>query len=703
MEEALLEIIAALDAGQDVDAAWLDKLVRRHNRAARDGTRRVAKRRLLPFYLKVKADDPKRWRSWNVGEATDAALMRLLQAKPRRTASGVATIAVLTKPWPCSGACVFCPSDIRMPKSYLADEPACQRAERCWFDPYLQVTARLRALTAMGHVTDKVELIVLGGTWSDYPEGYQRWFIGELFAALNASDEQRESEATFRCRWYERRGLPRDPEALSERTADVQKRINTGELTYNEAWKAAYGQARTCADAPNDAEGDPTSSRAACSERSTRPGDQDPFSHCGHDADEKQRECLSWEALFARHRANETAAKRVVGLVVETRPDLVTPESCRILRALGCTKVQIGIQSLNDDLLAVNGRAITAARIARAMACLRLWGFKSHVHFMANLLGATPAGDIDDYARLVTDERFLPDEVKLYPCCLVESARLTEAYERGQWRPYTEEELVGVLAADMLATPPWTRISRMIRDISATDILVGNKKTNLRQIVDAAAQGTTAPMAPAAPEAKSDGAPSALWDAESAPEDAPTSKAAAPAVREIRSREISVEGASLADLALETIAYRTSNTEERFLQWVTSEDKIAGFCRLSLPDQTLLPEHASTLISPLDTSCPDNNPHPRNEDSSASDSYPFPMPGEAMIREVHAYGKVAALHRTGEGTQHLGLGRALVEEACRQAAEAGYGAVNVISAVGTRVYYRNLGFTDAGLYQRRPL
>ena len=164
-----------------------------------------------------------------------------------------------------------------------------------------------------------------------------------------------------------------------------------------------------------------------------------------------------------------------------------------------------------------------------------------------------------------------------------------------------------------------------------------------------------------------------------------------------------MEGASLADLALETIAYRTSNTEERFLQWVTPEDKIAGFCRLSLTDQTLLPEHASTLISPLDTSCPDNNPHPRNEDSSASDSYPFPMPGEAMIREVHVYGKVAALHRTGEGTQHLGLGRALVEEACRQAAEAGYGAVNVISAVGTRVYYRNLGFTDAGLYQRRPL
>ena len=131
MEEALLEIIEAVRSGvvggegadSSADAAWLDKLVRRHNRAAHDGTRQVAKRRLLPFYLHVKAEDPERWAAWKVSEATEAALVRLLQAKPRRTASGVATITVLTKPWPCSGACVFCPNDIRMPKSYLSRRP----------------------------------------------------------------------------------------------------------------------------------------------------------------------------------------------------------------------------------------------------------------------------------------------------------------------------------------------------------------------------------------------------------------------------------------------------------------------------------------------------------------------------------------------------------------------------------------------------
>ncbi|MEC4272816.1 tRNA uridine(34) 5-carboxymethylaminomethyl modification radical SAM/GNAT enzyme Elp3 [Adlercreutzia sp. R25] len=638
MEEALLEIIAALDEGETVDAVWLDKLVRRYNRAAHDGTRQVAKRRLLPYYLRVRSEEPERWAAWNVAPETDAAIVRLLQAKPRRTASGVATITVLTKPWPCSGSCVFCPSDIRMPKSYLSDEPACQRAERCWFDPYLQVTARLRALTDMGHVTDKVELIVLGGTWSDYPEAYQRWFIGELFRALNASDEERARTAAERRAWHETQGLPRERNELAEAAADIQQRINAGELTYNEAWGIVYGDRTLCGH---------DSAALSHPEILTEDRRADRGLPLRNDGERD----LSWDALFALHRANEGAAKRVVGLVVETRPDLVTEQSCRTLRALGCTKVQIGIQSLNDDLLAANGRAITSARIAQAMALLRRYGFKNHIHFMVNLLGATPEGDLADYRRLITDPAFLPDEVKLYPCCLVESAHLTDCFEAGRWRPYTEEELVGVLVADVLATPPWTRISRMIRDISATDILAGNKKTNLRQIVEAAVEEAGEP------------------------------------IREIRSREISVEGAEVENLALETIVYQTATTEEHFLQWVTPAGKIAGFCRLSLPDWAAVEQ------------CPDAPEAPHLPEDACG----LPVPGEAMIREVHVYGKVAALHTTGEGTQHLGLGRKLVEEACTQARAAGYAALNVISAVGTRAYYRSLGFEDAGPYQKRPL
>ena len=121
--------------------------------------------------------------------------MRTLRMKPRRTASGVATITVITKPWKCSSDCLYCPNDLRMPKSYLHAEPACQRAERNFFDPYLQVASRLRALEQMGHLCDKVELIVLGGTWSDYPISYQTWFVFELFRALDDAPQYRRIRA----------------------------------------------------------------------------------------------------------------------------------------------------------------------------------------------------------------------------------------------------------------------------------------------------------------------------------------------------------------------------------------------------------------------------------------------------------------------------------------------------------------------------
>ena len=118
--------------------------------------RPLSKRHLIAYYLDVKRNDPEHWARWNFTEEQQRRIERTLQMKPRRTASGVATITVLTKPWKCSSDCLYCPNDLRMPKSYLSDEPACQRAERTFFDPYLQVAARLKALTEMGHITYKV-------------------------------------------------------------------------------------------------------------------------------------------------------------------------------------------------------------------------------------------------------------------------------------------------------------------------------------------------------------------------------------------------------------------------------------------------------------------------------------------------------------------------------------------------------------------
>ena len=588
----------------------LDRIIRARNREVAGPVRYVAKKKLLPFYQEVKEHRPERWRTWGVSPAEEALLVRTLQVKPRRTASGVATVTVLTKPWPCSSACLYCPNDVRMPKSYLHDEPACQRAERNWFDPYLQVTARLRTLHQMGHVTDKVELIVLGGTWSDYPEAYQIWYMHELFRALNdiSCETTVDRESETRRTQYRDAGIACERDDLANWAAKAQARVTAGDASYNETVRSLYA--------------------------------------CGTHADGNgwaaaaQWQTATFSQLEALQHENESAKHRCVGLVVETRPDAVTPKRLAMLRRLGCTRLQMGIQSLDERILAANHRGIGIDRMQQAFELARIFGFKTHAHFMTNLLGATPESDAADYRRMVEHPAFKPDEIKLYPCALVDGTGLVAHWRDGSWRPYTEQELVNLLAEDVLVTPPFTRISRMIRDISAHDIMTGNKKVNLRQLVDLELAKRPQP------------------------------------VQEIRSREIAFGAAANDELSLSEIAYETTNTHEVFLQWTTPDNRIAGFLRLSMPNADYVGAHVTDL--PIDA-------------------------GEAMIREVHVYGRVAGLHQGGQNAQHRGLGRMLIERACDIARENGYTAINVISAIGTRGYYRKQGFTDNGLYQQRSL
>lgn len=638
MEEILLQIAALLREGRQVDDAVVTKLV---HAASRGAAQPPAKRQLLPFYLRTKQEDPERWASWQITPDLERELLRVIRIKPRRTASGVATITVITKPWPCSGVCVFCPSDLRMPKSYLHDEPACARAEQNRFDPYLQVSSRLTALSQMGHATDKIELIVLGGTWTDYPEDYQVWFMSELFRALNddaVADEaanpmlrrsaagRGDASATMdsvpddwlprgvaaRRARYRECFLAKDVEALAQRRAELQAVVDAGlgggRGSYNAAVKELYGAGSAWGRAMSWQSG-------------------------------------SWEELERQQRVNERARHRVVGLVIETRPDAVTARSLRTIRRLGCTKVQMGVQSIDQRVLDMNERRIDVARMEEAFALCRLFGFKIHAHFMVNLLGSTPAADKADYLRFVGPGPFQPDEVKLYPCALIEGTRLVGRHKSGEWEPYTEEELLDVLASDIVATPALCRVSRMIRDFSSKDIVAGNKKPNLRQMVERRLSETGQVR-----------------------------------VREIRYREIGSDAPDLAELELDVVSYTTPTSEERFLQWVTLEGKIAGFLRLSLPDQRFVSECMKRY----------------GDDAPVG-------PREAMIREVHVYGVAARVGQEGVAAQHRGLGRALVARACELSREAGFERINVISAVGTREYYRSLGFADHGLYQQKAL
>ena len=617
MDELILDILQQLRDGSQgaLDTHQLEMLINSHNSGidssalSTEREKLIPKRAILPYFLQVKQNNDELWQSWNVTPELEERFIRSVRMKPRRTASGVATITVITRPHTCSSNCIYCPCDLRMPKSYLANEPACQRAELTFFDPYVQVAARLQALHQMGHSTDKVELIVLGGTWSDYPEGYQYWFIKELFRALNEWPNS-PSRIQERLDWYSSFGLQNTEEALSSFVAEQQAAVFNDTATYNQAFHKLYDTSQP------------------------------------HQSAWSQMQS-TYDQLVEQQHVNETAAARVVGLVIETRPDTITPDNLHMFRQLGCTKIQIGIQSTRQEILDANKRQMSAAQIKRAFSLIRLYGFKIHSHLMVNLLGATPEADKQDFKTFVTDPGFLPDEIKLYPCALVSGTQLVQKYREGAWQPYTKDELVDVLVQDVLATPPYVRISRMIRDISATDILVGNKHTNLRQMV----------------------------------EQELAAKDVASRVQEIRFREINQQQVRAAELTLQDFVYTTAVSDEHFLQWVTADNKIAGFCRLSLP-------HWDKLTS---GAC----------DVSADEL--LVQPGQAMIRELHVYGQALSLGSEGMSAQHQGLGQKLLTKASSIAAEAGYTSLNVISSIGTRAYYRAQGFTDAGLYQQKAL
>ncbi|MGN0301653.1 MAG: elongator complex protein 3 [Anaerotardibacter sp.] len=613
MEQIILDILSHLENESILEPKQLEKILRKHNRNIKDNNDHYSKKKLLPYYLKVKKNNPELWNSWNIAPETEKKLFEVLQIKPRRTASGVATITVITKPWKCDSNCIYCPNDLRMPKSYLSDEPACQRAERNYFDPYLQVTSRLRALTHMGHVTDKIELIILGGTWADYPAEYQTWFVKELFRALNDGEEA-EINARKRRDFYKKQGLAYDKDELIEQCSPYTKQVHEGKLTYNQAWEKLYG-------------------------KNTLWDELSAF------------QTTTLDEVKEQHALNESANHRVVGLVVETRPDTITPQSLNLIRTLGCTKIQMGVQTLDPAIQKANKRSISPEAVARAFKLTRIYGFKIHAHFMVNLLGSTPEKDIHDYQRFVSEEPFQPDEIKLYPCALVYGTKLCENFDNGTWQPYDHETLVDILVEDTCATPAFTRVSRMIRDFSAHDIKAGNKKINLRQNVEEKAL------------------------AKSLRDQKP--------IQEIRFRELNASQITPDDLVLDIVSYQTQGTQEYFLQWITSNNTIAGFLRLSLPNQ----EEIQTLNA-----------------QANEEGFFFPInPKEAMIREIHVYGSVAGIGKNSTGAQHLGLGKSLVKKACEIASEQGYEYLNVISAIGTRPYYRKLGFVDKGLYQQLAL
>jgi elongator complex protein 3 len=471
-----------------------------------------------------------------------------IRLKPTRTQSGVAIVTVLMKPYPCPGECIFCPSVSNMPKSYIASEPGAQRALTHDFDPYEQTKYRIKALRDTGHNTDKIELIVLGGTCSTYPENYQIWFIKRCFDAMNSFDKE-----------YELNDISEDS--------------------------------------------------------------------------------ITWNDLYKAQNFNETAQCRNVGLVLETRPDFITENEIVRMRKLGATKIQIGVQALDDKILELNKRGHGVKDTKEAFRLLRTAGFKIHAHIMPNLYGSNLKRDIKDYRKLWSKD-YSPDELKIYPTSILPDTELFELYNKGDYKPYTENELLEYFTKTLPHTPRYVRLTRIIRDIPSDEIVAGNKATNFRQIAEQRIEELGLK------------------------------------IEDIRSREIKDEEISWDDIEEEILTYKTSISTEYFISYKTKvDDKICGFLRLSIPKKGV---SKNNFIEEL-------------RDSS-------------IIREVHVYGTSVNIGEDSEGQpQHLGLGKELIKRAEEISKENGFKRISVISAIGTRKYYEKRGFERGELYMNKAL
>ncbi|MDP3879888.1 MAG: tRNA uridine(34) 5-carboxymethylaminomethyl modification radical SAM/GNAT enzyme Elp3 [Dehalococcoidales bacterium] len=294
-----------------------------------------------------------------------------------RTISGVTPVAVMTQPMACPGQCVYCPTYTAIPRSYTPESPAVLRARQCDYDAASQVRMRLRILSDMGHPTDKVELIIMGGTFLAYPEDYQYRFIKGCYDALNDRESATLEEAKL---------------------------------------------------------------------------------------------------------LNETASHRCTGLCLETRPDWCRQEEIERMLDFGATRVELGVQMLDDEIYGLVKRGHRVADVVKASRLLREHGFKVHYHWMPGLPGSTPEKDLELSRQLFSDARFRPDGLKLYPTMVVAGTELEKWYQDGSYQPYPASVMTDLVADIKSIVPGYVRISRVLRDIPSK-FIVGGLKDSLRDVV----------------------------------------------------------------------------------------------------------------------------------------------------------------------------------------------------------------------------
>ncbi len=422
---------------------------------------------------------------------------KYLITKPSRTLSGVIPIAVMAAPFGCPhGKCIFCcggPGSVfgDVPQSYTGNEPSTMRAIRAHYDPYLIVFNRLEQYVVIGRIPQKCDVIIQGGTFPSMPKDYQYEFVTSIFKALN------DFSALF---------------------------LKDGELDF-----AAF---KTFFELPGDVHNDAR-------------------------AELVRKKILALKGklvLEEEQKRNETASMRCIGLTIETKPDWGFVEHGNELLQLGCTRIEIGIQSTFQDVIEKLNRGHTVEETIRSMRELKDLGFKMNAHMMLGLPGSTPEKDLASLQELFDNPDFRPDMIKIYPCLVMKGTPLFELWKQGKYKEMSAETAADIIAEAKRFIPPYVRIMRVQRDIPSTVIDAGPIRTNLRQEVEKICQKRNIKC------------------------------------RCIRCRESGRNG-TIEKITLTVREYDASRGKEFFIALEdTKNDILVGYCRLRFPGQSLRAE-----------------------------------------------------------------------------------------------------------------
>lgn len=362
-------------------------------------------------------------------KSKDFPKLKELQTKPVRTKSGVTIIAIMSKPFKCPhGKCAMCPGGPNsffgdIPQSYTGEAPATMRAKRNFWDPYLQVFNRLEQYVVLGHNFEKIDLIVMGGTFISFPKKYKEDFIMYSFKAMNDFSKMFFRKDKFLLnKFREFFELPADVNN-KERYARIVKKMK---------------KLKT-----------------------------------------KNKRTLGYEKKY-----NDFSSKiKCIGLTIETRPDYSMLKHANEMLKFGCTRVELGVQSTNNKVLSFIERGHSVEDSIKATKILKDLAFKINYHMMPGAYTNNIKENIDDLKNIIIKQEFRPDMLKIYPCMVLKGTKIYNLWKKQKFKPSTTEQAANIIAEFKRIVPKYIRIMRVQRDIPTKLTEAGVSHTNLRQFV----------------------------------------------------------------------------------------------------------------------------------------------------------------------------------------------------------------------------